>query len=116
MFESNVPPTLNPTLNLIDNINKSRHIWKSNQAVLACFYKSFLPCNFMGFLVVSAGTRWATEQVYSYRKAIHVELNVWCELQNVLVSKLFTSILNQNIVLFKEPHKNKSLLIDNLPL
>ncbi len=52
-----------------------------------------------------------------YRKVIHMELVMWCKHQNVLVYKSCTTVNVAYIIvqLHIELHKNRSILISNLP-
>ncbi len=63
-------------------------------------------------------TRCATEQVYYVRKAIQMELVIWCKHQNLLFYKSCTMVKTfwgHNIVCSRNQMKT-IVLIDNLPL
>ncbi len=52
---------------------------------------------------VQCCTRWATEQVYYLRKAIHMELVMWCKCENKKKCPMAKVFRGHNIVLSKEP-------------
>ncbi len=114
--------TLNPTLNPNDSVNKQ--IWDCNQLILACYHKS-LSCFIMLLIFHRTCTQYhrianavlyqwsylASLLVYYNRKAIDVELVIWCKHQNESVYKSCTiakAFSYQNRVLHKEPYKNES--------
>lgn len=94
-FENSVSP-VNNNLNLTFRVRKSK-----------CEIKTQFALSTIPFLLAS---------VYNIRKALHMELVIWCKRQNVLVCKsciMVKEFWGHNMVLCKEPYKN-NLLINNL--
>lgn len=97
-FENNLPPKLNPNLNLSDSVNNSKHDLKSiccrSHAILASTNLWILLSWLMIYRIlecyisqVQCCTRCAIKQVYYVKKATHMELLMWCTCENLLVYK-----------------------------
>lgn len=111
-----------PALNITYSVNKSKsENWLKQLCHFSLLLLSFSLLSLLLWLIFNLSApqlqccpRWATEQVV--RKAIQMELIMWCKCENALVYtitmiKVFKC---HNIVLCKEQmSQNKSLIINN---
>lgn len=89
MFENNVPPS--PNLNLNDSVDKSKRDINAFAEVtmpLSSFIMTSVSQDLYLVLYIASATLYQLSyQVYYVRKAIQMELDIWCKHQNVLVYK-----------------------------
>ncbi len=123
MFKNYVDLTLNPMLNITNNVNKIKQDKNVFAEATMPFYPAFtrLSCSFIltriqVLHIASAVLYQVGYQASLLCKKCHMKLPVWCKQQNVVVFKSCTMVKVMKSVLCKELCENTYLLIDNLPL